>query len=88
MDHKANRIITERLKSKACIKAPDEEEIKTYFQQFGTIVGIRGGDEYKNIGFVDFSNASEAERALEQPIHRILGCEIRVFACGRTHLPK
>lgn len=84
---KARRIIIERLKLEAGFRAPSEEEIKTYFQKFGTIVVI-SADEDKLSGFMEFSNIVEAERALAQPIHNVRGCNVRVFAAGTANLPK
>lgn len=78
-----SRIIIERMKLKPGIKPPTHEAVKAHFQQFGTILAIRGGDKRKNVGFVEFSNALEAEKALAQPIHKISDCDIRVYTpCG------
>lgn len=84
---KSNRIMLNRLKIKSAAKAPTEDEVKTYFQKFGTVVDI-SADAEKSTGFVEFLNAQEMEIVLEQPIHKILGCEIRVFASGRTTVQK
>lgn len=80
---KVRRITIERLEPKSDNKAPTEEEIKTYFEKFGTVEDI-SADENRKTGFVEFSNAVEAERALVQPIYNILGCDIRVRPCVYT----
>lgn len=74
-----------RLKPKYGIKALTDEEVKTYFEKFGTIVEINAKD---NSGSMEFSNAVEAESALAQPIHSIRGCDVRVYACGALNLKK
>lgn len=86
-DRKANRIIFNRLKLKSGVKAATTEEMKTYFQKFGSIVDINAS-KGTNTGFVEFSSTAEAERALAQPIHSICGCNVRIFAPGTSKLPK
>lgn len=69
------------MKSKAGVKAPTEDEVKQYFQAFGTIQKI-SANKGKSTGYVTFSNASEATRALSKQVHNILGCEFRVLLRG------
>lgn len=86
-NRKARRVMIERQRVGVGLKAPTQEDVKTYLQQFGTVVEISAGED-KNIGFAEFSTTSEAEHALEKPYHKVLGCDVRLFAPATANLQK
>lgn len=84
---KAKCIILNRLKLESGVKAATEAEMKEHFQKFGNIVNISAHKD-RTTGFVEYTNTWEAERALEQPVHNIRGCEVRVCASDPSNLNK
>ncbi|KAM7541423.1 hypothetical protein Aperf_G00000028141 [Anoplocephala perfoliata] len=84
---KSPRIIIQRLKKEANVEIPTEDEVKKYFQNFGTIEDINIKPE-TTTGFIDFSNISEAQMALCVAVHMVNGCPFKVIPGPRVSKAK
>ncbi|KAM3186098.1 hypothetical protein ACTXT7_005058 [Hymenolepis weldensis] len=76
-------ILLQRLGKASVTHIPSEDEVKEYFQKFGTVVAIIMKPSDPN-GFVLFSNKTEAQNALYAPVQSINGRFFKVIPALRA----
>lgn len=80
---KSNCVRIQRLALGGAFAIPNEEVVKAYFEQFGSIVCVHLKGRNPN-GFVVFSTIAEAQKALDEEIHSINGCNFKVAITSRV----